>query len=235
MIKYLGKCVLIEDNGKKILAIGDLHLGYEEVLNESGVFVTREMFKEMLGYLDRVFAKSGNVDEVVLLGDIKHEFGRIGRQEWSDALQMFEYLGEKCDRVIVVKGNHDNIIEPIIRMSGVVFKDYYISNSVCFVHGDKAFVEMNRDDVKTWVMGHGHPAIKIGDGVKVEKYKCFLEGIYMIKKVIIVPSFIEANQGSDPRENDLGMAWDFKLGTFDVKVVGDDLDVLTFGKLKEIN
>ena len=32
MIKYIGKCLLVVENSEKILVIGDLHLGFEEVL-----------------------------------------------------------------------------------------------------------------------------------------------------------------------------------------------------------
>lgn len=35
-IEYIGKCLLINVDGKKILAVGDLHLGYEESLNLGG-------------------------------------------------------------------------------------------------------------------------------------------------------------------------------------------------------
>src|SRR3989338_7971849 len=57
MIKYIGKCLLITEKGEKILIIGDLHLGYEEALNKSGVYVTREMYKEMMGEMDEIFQK----------------------------------------------------------------------------------------------------------------------------------------------------------------------------------
>ena len=56
-ISYIGKCLLISEKGKKILIIGDLHLGYEEVLNQGGVFVTRKMFDEMIDYFSRLTKK----------------------------------------------------------------------------------------------------------------------------------------------------------------------------------
>ena len=40
------------------LLISDTHLGYEEALNRSGVYVTREMYKEMMGEMDVSFARS---------------------------------------------------------------------------------------------------------------------------------------------------------------------------------
>lgn len=237
MIEYIGKCLLINSKGKKILVVGDLHLGYEEHMNMTGVFVSRQMFEEMIEYFDKVFAKTGDVDEVVLLGDVKHKFGSIMKQEWSDVLGLFDYFNDKCKRIVVVKGNHDAILEPIVRQrDNVTLKDYYLVGEYCFMHGDKDFSEIYSKEIKTWVIGHGHPAVKISDGVKIEKFKCFLVGSWKKKKVIAVPSFLEVTEGSDPRENDLSFAWDFNLEKFDVKVVsGDGLEVLDFGRLSDLN
>lgn len=240
IINYIGKCLTIEEFGKRILIIGDLHFGIEESLNKAGVFVTRKMYEEMIWELERVFEKieggkdGRKVDEVVLLGDVKHEFGNIARQEWKEVSDFIDYLRGKIKiggNIIIIKGNHDKIIEPIASRKKVDVKDYYITGEVCFLHGDKDFVENYEKKIKYWIMGHGHPAVKISDGVKVEKYKCFLSGKFKDKEIIVVPSFLEVSPGSDPRENDLGLAWEFDLDKFEINVVGESLEVLSFGKL----
>ena len=103
-----------------------------------------------------------------------------------------------------------------------------------FLHGDRDFKEVYDKKIKYWVVGHGHPAVRLSDGMKVEKYKCFLVGCFRKKKVIIVPSFFVGNEGSDPRENDLGLAWNFDLKSFNVVVVGENLEVFDFGKLRRL-
>ena len=235
MFEFIGKCLLVEEQGKKILVIGDLHLGFEEALNKTGVFVFRKMFSEVIEYLDRVFEKIGNVDVVVLLGDVKHVFGRIVGQEWNDILGLLDYLEDKCKKIVVIRGNHDKIIGPIAKKRGIVVENYWVVGRFCFLHGDKDFVENYDKEVRYWVVGHGHPAVKISDGIKVEKFKTFLVGKYKRKNVILVPSFFDYNLGSDPRENDLRFVWDFNLKKFDVWIVQDDkLEVLDFGKLDEL-
>lgn len=234
-IEYIGKCLLINLDRKKILVVGDLHLGYEQALNESGVYIGRQMFKEMIDYFDKIFAKIGKVDEIILLGDVKHAFGDINNQEWNDVLGLFDYFDKYCRKIVIVKGNHDKIIDPIVsKRKGVENGDFYILDKFAFVHGNKDFEEIYDKKIKYWIMGHGHPAVKIREGVKIEKYKAFLIGNFKGREIIIVPSFLEANIGTEPRENNLYMAWDFNLEKFDVKIVSEDLEVLDFGKLKKL-
>jgi|GEM_PF-371649 len=266
-IEYIGKGLLINTNGKRILVIGDLHLGYEEALVSSGIAIGKRLYEEMIEYFDKVFEKiaddsknkslssngkvsgeegklinsnvnNGIVDEIVLLGDVKHVFGNILSGEWNEVLGLFDYLEERMSKdgkIVIVKGNHDAILEPIAKKrKNVELVDYYVKGDCAFAHGNKAYGEMEDKKITFWILGHGHPAIKISDRVKIEKYKCFLEGQYKDKTVIILPSFISANEGSDPRENNLYMGWDFDLLKFNVWVVSEDLEVLDFGKLRKI-
>ena len=52
--------------------------------------------------------------------------------------------------------------------------------------------------------------------------------------MIIVPSFFGINEGMDPRNEWDDSVFDFNFNKFDVFVVGEKLDVLSFGKLGEI-
>lgn len=234
-IKYIGKCLLIDSWGKRILVIGDLHLGYDQSVRESGVFIGGNQLEEYKEYLTSVFDKTGKVNEIILMGDVKHYFAGILKEEWSDILGMLDFLILHCSKIIIVKGNHDNILEPIVKKRENVFlMDYYGVGELFFAHGDKEFDEMWSESVEIVVLGHGHPAIKLDDGVSFEKYKCFLSGRFRGKEIIIVPSFIEANEGSDPREYDLGFPWEFDFDEFKVIAVSDDLNDLEFGGLGEL-
>lgn len=235
-IKYIGKSLLIEKKDEVILAVGDLHLGYEESLNRAGIYITRTIFKEIKEDFEKIIKNVGRrINKIILLGDVKHDFGEITKQEREETSKFFEYLKEKCDEIIIVRGNHDKIIEPLIKIKEIRLENYYIFEDICFAHGDKNYLEMSGKKIKVWILGHGHPAVKISDGTKVEKYKCFLVGKYKDKKVIIVPSFFSANEGSDPRENHLGMAWNFDYESFEAKVINENQEVLDFGKMKDLN
>jgi uncharacterized protein len=231
-MEFVGKCLFIKEKGKKILVVGDLHLGFEESLNEGGVFVSRKMFEEMIEYLDGVFERVGKVDYVVLLGDVKHDFGRISRQEWNDVLGLLDYLENKCRNIIIVKGNHDIILERIVnKRKEVKLVDYFVVGKYCFLHGHKDFDEIRDVNIKYWIMGHIHPAVNLSDGIKVEKYKCFLVGKFKGRGVVIVPCFLSYKEGSDLISVEKEMKWSFNFDKFNVKIVGIGLEVLDFGLL----
>ncbi len=271
-IKYIGKCLLLEDAGERVLVIGDLHLGYEGAMRVSGVMIPVKLyekciadFEEIYNYiinnldgkiiiekdsrlvhesyggltgsrLDREINDEGKkIDKIIILGDVKHEFGYILDDEWNLIVKFLEHLRGKCKELVVIEGNHDKILFPILRKMRVVAVDFYLWRNILFAHGDKEFEEMFGRDVKYWIIGHGHPAVTLVDNVKRETYKCFLTGAFKGKKVILVPSFFPLIAGTDAREFDLGFAFKFDLRKFNVKIVGDGLDVLDFGKLKDID
>lgn len=242
-IEYIGKCLLVETEGKgkkRILVIGDLHLGYEEVLNKSGVFVSRGLFEDLMNYLGEIFEEVGKVDEVVLLGDVKHDFGSILKQERNDSIKLINWILERVKRLIIVKGNHDSILEPVLRgKERVELLEYYCDDGMCFIHGDKDYDKIWESEIGIVVMGHVHPAIRLNDGVKSEKYKCFLKG--KIKKdlkkreLIIVPSFSEHGGDLDVLNNEVELPWSLNLDKFEVKIVQEgNLEVLDFGKLGKL-
>ena len=228
---------MIEGVGQKkerVLVVGDLHLGYEEALNEAGILIGRKMLDELVEDFEEIFRVVKRVDKIILLGDVKHIFSGILKQEWNDVLELIDFLFKHCQEIRVTRGNHDNYLKNIVEKRKVKVEDYVVLGEYCFLHGDKDFPEIYDKKIKYWVVGHTHPAIKLGDGVKVEKYKCFVSGKYKGKNIIIVPSFFEYSEGVDVREGDLNLAWPINIDKFEVGVVGEDLKVLNFGILKKI-
>lgn len=234
ILEYVGKCLLIKTKKVKILVIGDLHLGYEGSLRQSGIMVPVSLSKQVMEDFEKIISKIGVVDKIIILGDVKHEFGKILKEEWNGITNFLEHVKNKCKELIVIEGNHDKILNPILKKLEIVGKDYFIWENFCFFHGDKSFEIINSKKIKYWIIGHGHPAINLQDEIKKEKYKCFLIGKYKKKNIIIVPSFFPLFEGTDPRDFNLGLFKDFELNNFEVKIVGENLEVLNFGKLGKI-
>jgi len=253
--KFLNKALLLEissknkDKNKKILVVADLHIGHEEALNKAGIFLPRLQFKETLSDLEEIFNKIGKVDEIIVLGDLKHEFGEISQQEWretQDILDFFNKKIKKSGKIILIKGNHDAILEPIAKRKELKIRDFYIidgggnkkdeKDKICFLHGHKLFPECLDEKIKFLVLGHRHPAITLHDKYKKEKYKCFLVGKWKRKEVIILPSFLGLIEGTDMinLEERCLFIPEKSLRNFQVKIVESNR-VYDFGRLKDIN
>lgn len=233
--RFLGKSLLVNTGEKKILVISDLHLGYDEGLRRTGSFMITDLFEETKEELLRILKETGSFDETVILGDLKHIFGRILNSEWKDIARLSDLLRNYCKKIVLVKGNHDAVVAPVARQNRLEVCRYYISGSYAFVHGDNDFDVLYTSDVRTWVIGHAHPAISLYEGAKQERYKCFLEGTYKKKEIIVVPSWFSVSQGIDVRIDDLRLAWPVDVAQMRVYIVGEGIDVLDFGILKNIS
>ena len=67
------RCIVFEE--EKVLVIGDLHLGYEKALEDEGMYLPRLNTESIREALNRLIEKY-EPKEIVLLGDIKHDFKR---------------------------------------------------------------------------------------------------------------------------------------------------------------
>tara|TARA_Y100000310_G_C20652706_1_gene800320 strand:- start:1186 stop:1932 length:747 start_codon:yes stop_codon:yes gene_type:complete len=197
-MKFLHDCLLIKDT----LVIGDLHIGYDEQFHGKAIFpgMMIDNIKEKLdGVFDYLEKQKIKVKQVVLLGDVKHDFGKISDIEWRETLYFLDYLKVKVrvGKIVIIKGNHDTILEPIVKKRDILLKEYYkvVIDGVkyCFLHGDKMFEQCL--DADWLVFGHVHPAITLADKYKHEKFKCFLVGKWKRKKVVVLPSFTNIRYG----------------------------------------
>ncbi len=230
MIEYVGKSILID---KEVLVISDLHLGYGEVLRRNGVLVPTNYYTIILQEFETIFSHVGYVNEVVILGDLKHEIGHILRDERDEVRKLFVFLAERCNKITIVKGNHDVMLEYMVFNEKTKIVDFYTWKGYVFIHGDRDFPEIYVKEIHTWLLGHLHPAVSLREGTKEEKYKCFLVGSYDKKKIIIMPSFFPVNEGTDPRDTGMDIPWRFAFRKFEVKIV-EGLFVLDFGLLGAI-
>jgi len=236
-IKFLEDCLLVED----ILIIGDLHLGFNEFSPVEGLI---EKLERNFLTLEKEKIK---VERVVLIGDIKHDFGGISDIEWRDVLKFLDYLVEKTGekgKIIIIKGNHDNILGPIVKKRGIKLKEFYKlkikGEEICFLHGDKNFKEVDKGNIL--ILGHLHPSITLKDKYKSEKYKCFLKGTWRKKQVYILPGFSYvslgydlSDLGYDDKRKDFFIVENKLLKKFEVIVYNSQEDkVYNFWELKNL-
>jgi len=239
---FIGKTLYFPK--ENILAIGDLHLGYEEALRQRGLDVPISQFKEMGEELEKnllhIKARFGKIGElrIVFLGDIKHHFGYMNseREEVKKLLSFLRKLNIDENRVIFIRGNHEKN-----EKSGK-YCEFYISKDIVFIHGHQEFLEVYDKNINLVVMGHLHPTITLKDKMKVkqEKYKCFLVGKFKKKDFVVLPSFISITEGVslDEFDDEKAKGYDFsiipqkELENFEVFVCSEiGEEALSFGKL----
>jgi len=223
---------------EKILVLADFHIGYEEALNKQGILVPRFQFRDVIKRLGKISSelkrRKIKLKKIIINGDIKHEFGTISEQEWRETLRLLDFLTKFCNEIILVKGNHDTIIGPIAEKKKVKIVEHFLVGNVLIVHGNKIPNKNILKKAKIIVIGHEHPAISLREDVRIERFKCFLKGKYKRKKLIVMPSFCLATEGTDIlKEKLLSPFLDQDLRNFEVSVVADK--VYDFGKLKNLN
>jgi len=214
------------------LIFGDVHVGYEEALNKRGILVPRFQAKEIMKQLEILLEKT-KPKNVVINGDLKHEFGTISDQEWRDSLKVIDLCAKYADKLYFVKGNHDTSLDPIAKKRKIEIVDLYKIGDVLVLHGD---VEKDiPKDVKTVIIGHEHPAIKLKTRLRSETYKCYLYGKYKKLDLIVMPSFNPLTQGTDVLGGQFLSPFLKKgISKFKAFVVGEDGQVLDFGKIKDL-
>lgn len=217
---------------EQILIIGDIHLGYEESLSQRGILVPRFQLEETLKRLEKILNKL-KVKEVVITGDLKHEFGKILNTESRDTLQFLDFL-LKNYKVTIIKGNHDTVLTYIAQKRNIELKQYYKINDIFVCHGDKLIENLDFFSSNTIIIGHEHPAISISKNSRQETFKCYLMGKYKDKELIVMPSFNVLIEGSDILKEKLLSPFLKKsnLDNFEVHVVADK--IYNFGKLKNL-
>jgi|TARA_Y100000310_G_scaffold292645_1_gene321574 hypothetical protein len=114
------------------LIVTDFHIGYEEALNKQGLMVPRFQFPEIIKRLDNIFKKlkTKKIERIIVNGDIKHEFSTISDQEWRHTLKLFDYFGQYCKEIILIKGNHDAILGPIAKKRNVKVVEHYLISTI---------------------------------------------------------------------------------------------------------
>ena len=216
------------------LIISDLHLGYEEALNAEGIMVPKFQYQKIIARLEKIISRT-ECSRVIVTGDLKHEFGKITRQEWGETLNFIEFLKKHFEEVILIKGNHDNFTKFIAKKTDLAVYDSFSTGDFLLLHGDKVPANVEKSSENTIIIGHEHPCIGLRSGERLEKIKCFLKGGFKGKNLVVMPSFNFITEGSDVlHEKPLSPFLKNNIIN-DFEVFGvESFEILYFGKIKDI-
>ena len=229
-IVFLDLAVLLKSS--RTLIITDLHIGYEESLANQGVFLPRFQLDEIIMRLTKIIQIADPLT-IVLNGDIKHEFGTISSQEWTETIRLLDFLSEKNRHLVLIKGNHDAILDPIAKKRGIKIVDHFEQGTVMITHGDR-LLQPERH-IRTIIIGHEHPAISLHASARDERFKCFLTGRWEDRELIVIPSFNPVIEGSDILQEETLSPYLSDLSDFSVYIPDDKAGTVRFfGKVKDL-
>ncbi|MEM3637970.1 MAG: metallophosphoesterase family protein [Conexivisphaerales archaeon] len=180
---------------ERAIVASDLHLGFEDKLEQEGISIPRSFLGQILQSIIEP-AKNMGASKIIFLGDVKHEFGEPEEAEWYFVKKMLRECFKVVKDVEVVKGNHDNYIARILKEFNIpLYTPSLEAGGYTLTHGHL--------DVKgkRLLIGHEHPAVSIKDdfGVK-HRYKAFIEAEVHDKKVFVLPSASPITLGTDMNE-----------------------------------
>jgi putative SbcD/Mre11-related phosphoesterase len=173
---YPNPGLLIQTKDKRVLVVGDLHIGWEISLLEKGIHIPPQVWRITNGVLNIV--REYIPDQIILLGDIKHTIPKISLEEWTAVPEFFENVQKMVADVTVITGNHDGGLESLIPPSVKIIP------STGLVVGKKPIVGLFHGHAwpapevltaELLIMSHVHPIIWFRDKL----------GAWMVKQVWI--------------------------------------------------
>lgn len=169
------------------LLISDLHIGLEDLHERRGVHIPTSILPKISKSIITP-AKELGCSKVILLGDVKHEFGEPREEEWFGVRKLVKQIREIGAEPEVVRGNHDNYIIFILKQLRVTLHQPSLElGQFLLTHGH---LELFRPETKKHIiMGHEHPAISIKDDLGVKHtFKAFLTGKMGNYHITVLPS-----------------------------------------------
>ena len=171
------------------MVVADLHLGCEAALEYMGMSIPRVQTKKIGSYLRKTIS-AHSPDELVVAGDLKHNFSRNLIQEWKDVADFVESFA-RIVRLRVVRGNHDNYLGAILADHGIRMTAHADAGRFRIVHGHR-----DHDRRERLVMGHVHPSISLRDetGTRI-KSQCYLHDPE--RDMLVLPALSIVSPGLD--------------------------------------
>lgn len=177
----------------ELLVISDLHIGYEASMRAEGVAMPDFQFGKMMKNLETAMERF-SPGQVVINGDIKHEFARNLGQEWNEVFQLIDLITDKGAEIKFVRGNHDNYLKTIIGQRDIELADYYKIDNILMTHGHRKTGPAEFDGLR--IYGHEHPVIRLKDEIGARiTMPCFLFDEF--NKFIILPAFSPLASGTN--------------------------------------
>ncbi|MGC9123614.1 MAG: metallophosphoesterase [Thermoplasmata archaeon] len=210
----------------KTMVMADLHIGFEDVMAEKGLFLPKVQKSILLDIFERLFSYY-EIKNFLIDGDFKHEFSRNMKQEWNEIEYIINYLKERCN-IIIIRGNHDNYLKAILAKYDIKLHEKIMIDNYLFLHGHKEY-----EGNEKIIIGHEHPSVKIRESYGgLINYPSFLIG----KDIVVLPSPSIYSSGSDILAGDIlsPILKNRLKGDEDIYGIDSKLGIIYFGKYNHL-
>lgn len=179
--------ILLRKGSERALLVADLHIGWELTLVQEGIHVpsnTPRILDKLLRLIDSYKPKT-----LIFLGDVKHTVARVELGEWRDIPDLFETLTKKVPNILLIPGNHDGNIEPLLpetvkiaSSTGVTFWN------VGLFHGH-TWPAPDLLQCTSLIIGHVHPMVAFNDpgGFRISRQvwvKARCDGLQLARSIL---------------------------------------------------
>jgi len=178
------------------IVVSDVHIGIEAAKNSRGTQIPNCTIAAVIDSVKRPVERM-SARWVYILGDIKHRFGPPNETERMLIEKFVREIRKAGAEIIVIRGNHDINISPMLQELHVkYFNNLILESGILLTHGHKRFRIPSSKKIefrsKLTIIGHEHPAIRLSDDLGVPHiYKAFLHvpgNGSSIGDVIVLPS-----------------------------------------------
>lgn len=199
LVPIPNESAMIIQNTIRILLVADLHIGIEAELREKGINIPSQTEKIASKLYSLI--TNNSIDELIILGDVKHNVPLTSKQELYEIPSIFEKLNAAVKRIHVTPGNHDGKLKDLIPK----WVDFYSSKG--FVYDVVGFFHGH-----TWpskevmycpkvIMAHEHPTIQFVETLGGVDYRqCWVKANLNQKiankyypdsksEIVIIPAF----------------------------------------------
>jgi putative SbcD/Mre11-related phosphoesterase len=152
---------LVKTRKTRLVAVADLHIGWEMALSQKGIHVPSQTSKLLIRLIELM--SKYRPEKLLILGDVKHTVASAEKMEWHDVPDFFAELGKRVQEIVVIRGNHDGNLEPLLPENVKILPATGVAvDDVGFFHGHR-WPSPALMDCKTLAMGHVHPVVVFRD------------------------------------------------------------------------
>lgn len=183
-----------------LLVISDLHLGLESSMTTKGSYVPQFQLEDLKRDIEEMQEET-EADRILVNGDLKNEFS-TSYSEKRELRDFIDFLQDNFEDAILIKGNHDTLIEDVVEEKGLRMLESYQEEGILFTHGHISLETLEVEGFDTVVIGHEHPALALTDDVGIkEKVDCFLYGeMNDGRNILVMPAFSKISNGTNINE-----------------------------------